>query len=404
MHKRIFSLAIAVAAVAAAQPIPQRAAIVGGGNPNAGQCTATVVVDGQAEIEIRGANATMRDLGGAPPQWRRFECTAAMPPNPANFQFAGLNGRGHQNLVAEPRNGGPAVVRIEDSEGGASEYTFRLTWNNYPGGQDRGPAARDDRGFQGDRDRDRDRPGDRRPDADAYYGDRDAFFRGNNGRTMLFERIRQDLDHATSGAFPFTGDRARLERTQMELNELQQKLARGFYDERELDETTAAMQAVVEGNRLAPRDRAMLTDDLNRMRDFRARHDEYGAHFGQGGDRRNFDQDRGVDRRFDANNRGDDRRTMFFQRIREDLDRATSSASPYRGDLRRLARTKYELNELQTKLSRGVYDDRELNEVMDALQGVVDSNRLAPRDRDILADDLRRLGDFRARHENYGAR
>jgi hypothetical protein len=38
------------------------------------------------------------------------------------------------------------------------------------------------------------------------------------------------------------------------------------------------------------------------------------------------------------------------------------------------------------------------------LQGVVDSNRLAPRDRDILADDLRRLGDFRARHENYGAR
>ena len=104
MYNRIFSMAIALAAVAAAQPMPQRAAIVGGGNPNVGQCTITVVVDGQAEIEIRGGNASMRDLGGAPPQWRAFECTAAMPPNPANFQFAGLNGRGHQNLIAEPRS------------------------------------------------------------------------------------------------------------------------------------------------------------------------------------------------------------------------------------------------------------------------------------------------------------
>ena len=397
MHKRIFIVAMALGAVAGAQPIPQRAAIVGGGNPNAGQCTVTVVVDGQAEIEIRGSNATMRDLGGAQPQWRRFECTAAMPPNPANFRFDGLNGRGHQNLVAEPRDGGPAVVRIEDSEGGASEYTFRMTWGNFGGGQDRGPSgARDDRGFQGDRPGDRDRRPDMgRTDMDGYYNDRDAFFRGNNGRAMLFQRVREDLDHATSGAFPFTGDRARLDRTRMELDELQQKLGRGFYDERELDETTAALQAVVEGNRLAPRDRAMLTDDLNRLRDFRARHDEYGAHFGP---------NRDGDRRFDNDNRGDNRRAMFFQRIREDLDRATSSASPYRGDRQRLDRTKYQLDELQIKLARGFYDERELNEVMGSLQRVVDSNRLAPRDRDILTEDLKRLDDFRARHENYGAR
>jgi hypothetical protein len=396
MYDRIFSMAIALAAVASAQSISQRAAIVGGGNPNAGQCTVTVLVDGQAEIEIRGSDASMRDLGGAPPQWRRFECTGAMPPNPANFQFAGLNGRGHQNLVAEPRNGGPAVVRIEDPEGGAAEYTFRVAWSNFPAGQDRGPsAARDDRGFQGDRQGDRDRPGDRRPDGDAYYGDRDVFFRGNNGRAMLFQRIRTDLDHATSGAFPFTGDRARLERTQMELDELQQKLARGFYDERELDETTAALQAVVEGNRLAPRDRAMLTDDLNRMRDFRARHDEYGAHFGP---------NRDGDRRFDTDNRGDNRRAMFFERIGEDLDRATSGATPYRGDRQRLDRTKYQLNDLQAKMSQGVYDERELDEVTGSLQRVIDSNRLAPRDRDILTEDLMRLDDFRARHDNYGAR
>jgi len=58
-------MAMAIAAVASAQQIPQRAAIVGGGNPNAGQCTISVMVDGQAEIEIRGSDASMRDLGGA---------------------------------------------------------------------------------------------------------------------------------------------------------------------------------------------------------------------------------------------------------------------------------------------------------------------------------------------------
>ena len=387
MHNRIFSMAIAVAAVAAAQQIPQRAAIVGGGNPNAGQCTITVLVDGQAEIEIRGSDASMRDLGGAPPQWRRFECTSAMPSNPANFQFVGLNGRGHQNLVAEPRNGGPAVVRIEDEQGGASEYTFRFAWNSSPGGQDRGSSgARDDRGFQGDRGY----QGDRGQDVDAYHGDRDAFFRGNNGRAMLFQRVREDLDHATSGAFPFTGDRARLERTRMELDELQQKLARGFYDERQLDETSAALLAVVEGNRLTPRDRAMLTDDLSRMRDFRARHDEYGAHFGP---------NRGGDQGFREN-----RRAMFFQNIREDLDRATSNAPRFGGARYRLVRTRQQLDDLQSKLARGFYDARQLTEVMGSLQRIVDSNQLASRDRNILAEDLQRLDDFRVRHESYGAR
>jgi len=400
MYNRIFSVAMVLSAVAGGQSIPQRATIVGGGNPNAGQCTVTVVVDGQAEIEFHGADASMRNLGGAPPQWRRFQCTAAIPANPGNFQFDGVNGRGDQNLVAQPRNGSPAVVRIEDSEGAASEYTFRLAWNNSPGGPDRGPSgAREDRGFpndrgyQGDRDRpgdrggyqgDRNRPGDRRPDMDGYYRDRDTFFRGNNGRAMLFQRVREDLEHATSGAFPFTGDRARLDRTRRELDELQQKLARGFYDERQLDETTAALQAVVEGNRLAPRDRAILTDDLDRMRDFRARHDDYGAHSGP--------------------NRGEGRRAMFFQNIREDLDRATSDASRFGRDRYRLMETRQQLDELQSKLARGFFDERQLNEVVVSLRRIVDSNRLAPRDRDILAEDLRRLDDFRVRHDNYGAR
>jgi len=39
-----------------------------------------------------------------------------------------------------------------------------------------------------------------------------------------------------------------------------------------------------------------------------------------------------------------------------------------------------------------------------ALRNVVRDNRLSARDRDLLADDLERLRDFRERHESYGAR
>src|SRR4051794_28678735 len=67
------------------QPYQRQASIAGGGNPNQGKCTIEVVVDGAAQVEIRGASATLRNLSGQPAQWRRFECNAAMPANPANF-------------------------------------------------------------------------------------------------------------------------------------------------------------------------------------------------------------------------------------------------------------------------------------------------------------------------------
>jgi len=58
-----------------------------------------------------------------------------MPANPANFRFAGVDGRGRQELVRDPRNGGAVVVQIEDKDGGAEGYTFDLFWDA------RGPNA-----------------------------------------------------------------------------------------------------------------------------------------------------------------------------------------------------------------------------------------------------------------------
>jgi hypothetical protein len=88
-----------------------------------------VLVDGSAEVEIRGGHASLRSVTGQQLQWRRFECTQIMPTNPADFHFRGADGRSGQRLVRDPRAGGAAVVRIDHPKGGAEDYTFDLIWS-----------------------------------------------------------------------------------------------------------------------------------------------------------------------------------------------------------------------------------------------------------------------------------
>ncbi len=105
-----------------------RATIRGGGGDR-GKCTAEVEVDGVAEVGIRGDSGQIRTVSGQPATWRRLECTGPLPANPAEFRFQGVDGRGRQELVGDPRtNRGLAVVRIEDPQGGREGYTFDIEW------------------------------------------------------------------------------------------------------------------------------------------------------------------------------------------------------------------------------------------------------------------------------------
>jgi hypothetical protein len=164
-------------------------------------------------------------------------------------------------LVRQGREGGAVVVHIEDPENGFGEYRFRLTWGETGERREQGAV-------------DRDRDADRRDD---YLQQRELFFQGKEWRQNLFQRVREDVEHVEQSTIPFTGDRARLSRTIGELNDLQVKLSKGRYDERQLGDVMAALRAVVEENRLTGHDRDALTDDLNRLRDFHERHDLYGA-------------------------------------------------------------------------------------------------------------------------------
>lgn len=104
-----------------------RTANVRGGGGD-GKCTIEVEVDGVAEVEIRGTTARLRTRQGQRATWRRFDCNQAMPTRPNAFRFRGIDGRGRQDLVRDPSNGGIAVVRIQDEKGGREGYTFDIMW------------------------------------------------------------------------------------------------------------------------------------------------------------------------------------------------------------------------------------------------------------------------------------
>ena len=151
-----------VSVAASAQTMERRAVFTGGGNPTEGKCTIEVVVDVAADVEIRGDRAVLRTLGGRPAEWRRFQCSSPIPPNMADFHFAGVDGRGSQRLQQDPRSrGGVAIVHIEDPAGGSEGYTFDLTWRGGNAPPPAPPPPDRDRRFDGDRrdgDRDRNRP------------------------------------------------------------------------------------------------------------------------------------------------------------------------------------------------------------------------------------------------------
>jgi hypothetical protein len=116
---------------------------------------------------------------------------------------------------------------------------------------------------------------DRSRDEDSYHADRDARFQDGHWRGRLFDDVREDLQHVQAATWPGGGDQYRLDRTVNELNILQSKLASHVYDERDLDDVIAVMSRVVSDNRMAPRDRDILSDDLSRMRQYRDHHADW---------------------------------------------------------------------------------------------------------------------------------
>jgi len=98
---------------------------------------------------------------------------------------------------------------------------------------------------------------------------------------------------------------------------------------------------------------------------------------------------------------GEHWRAHIFVHIRTDLDHVWSAVRASDKERRRLERTKEELTKMQADLDQGRFDNGLLNDVIDSLRKSSHDDRLVPRDRDVLADDLIRLKDYQDHHNHW---
>ena len=97
--------------------------------------------------------------------------------------------------------------------------------------------------------------------------------------------------------------------------------------------------------------------------------------------------------------RGEEWRAHLFAHVRTDLEHVWSGHAADR-ERQRLAKTEDELGKMQADLDHGRWDNGILNDVIDSIQKSSNDERLAPRDRDVLADDLKRLHEFQDQHNH----
>jgi len=91
----------------------------------------------------------------------------------------------------------------------------------------------------------------------------------------------------------------------------------------------------------------------------------------------------------------------LFDRVREDIDRVQANTPAFSADEFRLARAKQELSELQRDATSGRFADKDLEDVVRAINRVVADNRMPDRDRRLLSDDVSRLQEYKEHHERY---
>lgn len=104
-----------------------------------------------------------------------------------------------------------------------------------------------------------------------WYHDRDERFRGEGWRPHIFREVRTDLDHVWSGRAA-DRERERLQKTEEELTKMQADLDHGRWDNGILNDVIDSIQKSSDDERLAPRDKDVLADDVKRLKEFQDQH------------------------------------------------------------------------------------------------------------------------------------
>ena len=110
--------------------------------------------------------------------------------------------------------------------------------------------------------------------AQDWYHEREERFRGEQWRAHVFVHVRSDLEHVWSGRAS-DKERKRIERTEEELTKMQADLDQGRFDNGILNDVIDSIRKSANDDRLAPRDRDVLADDLVRLKDYQDHHDHW---------------------------------------------------------------------------------------------------------------------------------
>ena len=111
--------------------------------------------------------------------------------------------------------------------------------------------------------------------AQDWYHDREGRYQGEGWRRQVFLQVRSDLEHVWSARMASDKERTRLERTKQELTELQAKLEHGRFDNGTLNDVIDSIRKSANDDRLAPRDREILSDDVIRLKDYQNNHNHW---------------------------------------------------------------------------------------------------------------------------------
>ena len=108
--------------------------------------------------------------------------------------------------------------------------------------------------------------------AQDWYHDREERYRGEAWRPHIFMQVRTDLEHVWSAVRASDQERTRLEKTKEELTKMQTDLDQGRWDNGILNDVIDSIRKSSNGDRLAERDRSVLADDVNRIKEFQDQH------------------------------------------------------------------------------------------------------------------------------------
>jgi hypothetical protein len=111
--------------------------------------------------------------------------------------------------------------------------------------------------------------------AQDWYHEREERYRGEEWRRHVFLNVRTDLDHVGSAFHASDKERARLEKTKDELSKMQEDLDHGRWDNGLLNDAIDSIRKSSNDERLSPRDRQVLADDVIRLKDYQDHHNSW---------------------------------------------------------------------------------------------------------------------------------